>query len=128
MKKIPFILLSVFYLLASVGIAVNVHHCSENGHCDTSDSNEEACCCGHEEESNDCCEDETYFLQLDSEQQAPQNLRIIAKQLVSGIEVVFNNNAVPETISGKNIFERNDLPPPQKQPVWLLNCSLTFYG
>jgi len=115
-------------MMATIGISVNVHYC--NGEVKFVDiiADFGNCCCGDEEDSDNCCDDETFFYQLNDEQNVRQNIRILSVQPVSCIAetycVLEYSNWANEEIN----YEQLDLPPPDKRSIWLLNCSLTYYG
>ena len=128
MKKLTVILFSFFYLFASAGITVNMHYCAGQVQYVEFLAANGKCCCADEGDTVSCCGDETFFFQLDNEQQTSQKVRVVPEQFVSGIAAVLNTTDRFEPVSKAIDFERLDLPPPQRQPIWLLNCSLVYYG
>lgn len=128
MKKFATILFSIFYLQASVGIAVDIHYCNGQVKFVEVIADIGNCCCGDEENTASCCDDETFFFQLDNVQKISQNFRVVFEQPVSYIAEVYCILDCFKGIDEEVNFEHLDLLQPKKQPIWLLNCSLTYYG
>ena len=128
MKKLTAILFSAFYLLATVGVAFNVHYCGGQVGGVSLYANEGSCCCGEAEAMDDCCDNEQFFFQLDQEQKLVKSISTPSNELVSAIAtLVVCDILIPEE-DVPVVNENLKFPIPHKQPAWLLNCSLTYYG
>lgn len=126
MGRFATILFSAFYLLTTVGVGINFHYClGELSYVDVMVL-QGKCCCGDTEIAAPCCNDESYFFQLDTEQQTSPGFRLIDPPPAL---LVFNETSLSKTVQpGKILFPLFlDLPPPPR-PLWLWNCSLTYYG
>jgi len=128
MKRIAAIFLTTFYLLATVGVAFSVHFCDGqvnaiNVYAKTSD-----CCCGDEESMAECCDDEQFFFQLDTEQKTIQTFRVNTKEIVHTISNSVVTKFLVPTEEQNTFPDVVEHPLPAEQPIWLLNCSLTYYG
>lgn len=128
MRKLITILFSAFYLLASVGVWVNIHYCTGEVKSVKILANDPNCCCVDDEQSTGCCDDETFLFQLDKEDQISQNFRSFPDHPEKAITPFLNSFDNLETIEKEASLEQLESPPPQKQLIWLLNCSLTYYG
>lgn len=128
MKKFAAIFLTTFYLLATVGVAFSVHFC--DGQVDTINVYAKAsdCCCGDENSMADCCDDEQFFFQLDSEQKVNQNLRVNTEKLISSFSYLVFTKILTDSEEEIIISEELNHSHPYKQPIRLLQCSLTYYG
>lgn len=127
MKKFTAIVFALFYLLATVGITLHVHACSGEMAGINAYAKNDKCCCG-DQQDNSCCTDTAFFVQLDKDQLPSQNIKISTDEYMHAIaysvytEVLLNSGVktiIPVVF--KILFQA-------KQPVWLLNCSLTYYG
>lgn len=128
MKRFTAIFLTAIYLLASVGVAVNVHYCGEKV-AFVKLYTGASCLCGDDLEEEGCCHDETVMFQLEDEQRSVShnfefNSDWTALQIVEAPVV---HDPLPESPSNINPAYL-DGPPPPDLPVWLTNCSLTYYG
>ncbi|MEM7103716.1 MAG: hypothetical protein AAF502_11330 [Bacteroidota bacterium] len=128
MKKLLTISFAAFYLLTAVGVTVSVHKCM--GQIASIKLFVEAggCCCSKDKAMNDCCEDESVFVQLDDDQRIIKSLRI-SDDLQPELNVVPSIQLTSIKVKKNEVrIESQNLPPPLKQPIWLLNCNFTFYG
>ncbi|MBN1597017.1 MAG: hypothetical protein JW894_01880 [Bacteroidales bacterium] len=128
MKKTAAILFSVFYFLATIGIAISLHYCHGELESVVLYSNIEKNCCEHKGNSAGCCSNEQYLLQYYDEQQIIENPGNIIEQSIAVIAelILFSDNRDFE--QEETVTEYSEPPPKQIQPVWLINCSLTYYG
>ncbi|OFY70137.1 MAG: hypothetical protein A2Y71_12350 [Bacteroidetes bacterium RBG_13_42_15] len=128
MKKISVIFITTLYLLSAAGISISIHFCcgrikyvkvlAEFGSCNLQ----------HQKLPDGCCDEKTYVYQNNQEQLVNQNRNSLFEKYISGIRETnhHDNNLIH---AGKKVIHGNDyLPPPKKQFLWLLNCSLTWYG
>jgi hypothetical protein len=129
MRHILSITVAFLYLLLSTGVQISAHYCHGELESVRILTESKSCCCGHSEMSGECCSNENISLQADIDQHLGaesrkafvhfENLLVIANCLSSQtIESKEKNTNSP--------FLEISLPPPQ--PVWLLNCALTYYG
>ncbi|PCH96456.1 MAG: hypothetical protein COB85_03535 [Bacteroidetes bacterium] len=127
MRKFSNILLVVFYLLVSVGIGYNMHYCGGNLSSIDLYAKSSACCCD-EDMANNCCDDESSYFQFTSDQKLADraNISITEVNLFADLYIEINNAV---DIS-RNLVSTAylDLPPPDPERIYLLNCSFVFYG
>lgn len=102
-----------------------MHYCG--GELKTIDVNSEQqeCCCGAE--SAACCENETLILEINLD----QNSSIIKSEIPKNIEIdseLFLTTYMLDNEEEKVLTDYILLKPPKKEPVWLLNCTFTYYG
>ncbi len=137
----------MFYLLLSVGVSINFHYCDgklagmtlvkseQDSTCQTNVENE-GCCktnnlsdAGGDEDQpkDDCCDDEQFFLQFDNDQKLIQTLRLAKQQPVVTISQIWKSGFSIDCDNADNKFIAADLPPPNDEPLWLLNCSLRYH-
>jgi len=127
MKKFGIIFLSSFYLLLTSGVGYNIHYCG--GYMSSIDlyATTGSCMCGDEEMDMDCCNDETYFFQFDTEPKVAESTKDIHPTLID----LFVACELFNDVNPSSTFQSVDnygLPPPDPGPIYLLNCSLTYYG
>ncbi|MFK7924135.1 MAG: hypothetical protein AB8H47_19410 [Bacteroidia bacterium] len=127
MKKIAAISFSAFYLIASIGVAVNFHYCLgrlESVNVILAQSN---CCCDDEGQMMVCCDDESYFFQLDDEEKVVPAVQSFADILLVAPHFV-ERLVLPS--SPLKTFEPYllDLPPPKRPATWLLFCAPIHYA
>ena len=88
-RKISAILMAMFVLLTTAGFSLNKHHCTITKETITSVNHVKGCC-GTADESDcpkGCCEDETEYVQLNSEISLPATaLTITPDQFVAIIQ------------------------------------------
>ncbi len=128
MKKFITILFSGFYLMASVGIVVNVHYCGGKVKSIKILATSDSCCCVKKNVQSGCCDDKTYFFQLDKEDQINQNLRTLPESQLLTVMYPPSFTVGPVSIEEKNRYKKIKAPPPRNQALRLLHCSLTYYG
>lgn len=129
MRKVAFISLISFYLIALVGYSVNIHYCGGELESVSLDEPASVCCCGVSGGMEGCCSDEELLLKLTEDQ-----------HLAHDLNVNFENKALdllcPQDLLADEVEINEDVkvdfydvkPPPKLPPIWLLNCSFTFYG
>ena len=121
------IVLALYYAFAVIGVAISVHYCHNgieaigiytdtNGCCD-----DEASCCT-------CCVDEQYVVKADVDDQlAVSNKFKIFQSGAGGVSMIPGNDTY-QPGAERHYFDHADHELPHKPPLWLLNCTLTFYG
>lgn len=127
MHKTAAIILSLFYLLIATEASVAIHKCM--GSIESIDlvQSEKVCCCG-DMNTDGCCENETVDLPQDQED-----------KLISTYTFSFNNDffqiielpslVILEEITSSEVeFGEGKAPPMSTVPVYVQNCSFTFYG
>ncbi|HAN17261.1 MAG: hypothetical protein A2X13_00250 [Bacteroidetes bacterium GWC2_33_15] len=128
MKRTVTIVFLSFYILISLGLTINLHYCGGQFESFTIFGSSKSCCCGNEEMNKSCCENQILHYQINEEQQISQDFRIQPAP-VSGL---FFSAAFSDIEFSYKSKEYNtlqiEIPPPKKQPAWLINCSLTYYA
>ncbi len=138
--------LSFLYMIALMGVPVNVHFCKGDiVSIGIIPSVEDCCChevsgirecCNHElpektcslENTGECCSNEHYSIQYLEDKQITINT---ATNSPPGKDHVLNPSVHGSESEDDDSAENRrfyDLPPPNPQPLWLLHCTLTFYG
>lgn len=128
MKKVFSVILSVLYFSLSSGASVGVHYCA--GEIESIKINKEtiSCCCGSSEMSDSCCNDHQFVLDLDTDEEITINSNLNLKNIVLYIFSNSNIQLFREIKIVENNFINYRIPHPKIEPIWLHNCSLTFYG
>ncbi|MBU8893815.1 MAG: hypothetical protein KOO66_13630 [Bacteroidales bacterium] len=128
MKGVVAIILSMFYMTLSTGAMVNIHYCGGELESIKVNSIPVSCCCGDTEMTNSCCQDEELILKLDVDQQIVSLTNNVPENLFVFTYLFFRLDLVQE-IEIKEVDTRNYYnPPPKLEPIWLINCTLTYYG
>lgn len=125
MNKVTTILFAVYFLISTIGIAVNVHYCSGQLKSVAILVDAESCCddastCG-------CCKDETFVFQHDVEDVLLQNVSLTMSTpilWVATLQLLSLDSSAPSA----QLFPNEDGFHPPKSPIWLKNCTLTYYG
>lgn len=128
MKKALSIIISLIYLMLSTGAAVNLHYCGGKLANININNHSEGCCCGNKEMSKSCCNDKEFNLSLDVDQQVAQLIQIPTNDVVFSILTSLTLSQYQEYTTNEKIFIEHNIPPPKSDPIWLLNCSLKYYG
>ncbi|MEN8251883.1 MAG: hypothetical protein ABFS32_23380 [Bacteroidota bacterium] len=128
MKKLAIIALLPFYLIVSVGVGINVHYCLGQVEYVVMLGTHGDCCCDDQEDMADCCEDEIFYQAMDENQQISPSLIVDTKVLIGEFTYPDINSIGLNKSTNKGEFHIYDLPPPDSPPIWLQNCSLTYYG
>jgi hypothetical protein len=127
MRKLIAIILPFYYLSATVGLAVTVHYChgdiaaigiytEANGCCD-----DNATCCT-------CCVDEQFVVKADVDDQLAVSNKFKFFQSDTNSVSLIPRNDTYDSQGKRHCFDHTRHNLPQKPPLWLLNCNLTFYG
>ena len=127
MKRLTASILSLVYLLASVGVMVNVHYCGDRV-VDVELYSVAECCCGADQEEDNCCHEESHTFQLEDEQtfssSAIELNPIQQAMLVQLFEFVGTGDSNQHT----DPLEIGEDPPPDGPPLYRLHCSSQHYG
>jgi hypothetical protein len=131
MKRGATYIFTLFYLLVSTGLTLDVHYCGGKmvdvevfGTPDHCCSKVQPSC--QKEEENKCCSNESVLVQLDQWQVISSTPSLDLAYLT--VPRHFHNFDLLENIGDNELQIFNDLPPPIDQPRWLLYRSLLFYG
>lgn len=112
MRFLAICVLSLIYLLPSLGLAISKHYCGgEVSSVSFIPFHEHTCGCGDEEMDSDCCKDEFCFIKLDDSQQKTQNVQIPSDELGPAIACNFVDASLSNIFSIKNIvpcFDQHD--------------------
>lgn len=128
MTKSITILLSVFYLLISTGGFINVHYCNgQFNHIELLNNNKYCGCDHHADDEKNCCEDQSVYIQFDTEQYITKSLNNSC-HANTVLSTIFNKNIFLAHYNKINFFITNNLSPPPKQPIWLRLSAFLFYG
>ncbi|WP_159518046.1 HYC_CC_PP family protein [Sunxiuqinia indica] len=128
MKRALVVILSVFYLLVTVGLAVQVQYCSGEILSVQLFSETNSCCGEASFCDTDCCHNQSQVIQFEEQQTLLSNSKLKVEQPMS-------QQAVSTLVYSPDFFAKQDAPfvrntfyPPPNEPVWLLHCSLVYYG
>jgi hypothetical protein len=129
MKRSLTIVFLSFYVLASLGLTINLHYCGGQLESLNLFGNSESCCCGGEAFNKSCCENHVLHYEISDEQRVSQDIRILTIPSIDLdiqpiIDIALLNN------EHELDFPRleNNSSPPYKNPFWILNCSLIYYA
>jgi len=128
MKKLAAILFSVFYLVATVGVAVNVHYCHGEIQSVEIFTGENSCCCGDKANTNTCCQIDSQLIQFENETASTSNFRLTIEEPVLELPFSPEHRGVPVYSSEFLPFYTEAEAFPPGLPAWLKYCSLVYYG
>jgi hypothetical protein len=128
MKKVAPLILGIFYLFASLGIAATVHYCG-NKVADVSLAvvNNKSCCCGPSEATTKCCSDKIIAFEIPADDYLPSkivslvNFSPIDTNLITKTPFLLKNTNTPISFDWLA-----DLPPGKSKRIDI--CSLIFYS
>lgn len=126
MRNFAAISIMTYYLIATIGVAVNVHYCHGELASVKIYLSNSACECGKMMGKMDCCDDEAYFFQLEDDHKISNASQ---EMLLDAPEPAFidKDEWLIEEDSFKEFQEHPD-PPPPGPDVRILYQSLTYYG
>lgn len=127
MKRFLSIILSFLYISLSTSAAISIHYCGGELESISINSQSEGCCCGSSEISRDCCKDESLVLKLDTDQTISSVQNILPEQIII-LSILTNQFELLNENGIDLIVDNYFVPPPKSQPIWLMNCTFTFYG
>lgn len=128
MKKYLSILFATFYLGISLGIAINGHFCKGYLISINIFGEEAPSCCEKEKGKPECCNNKQFVLKVEQDKVLNvQSAFNFLQPFVSWVSSVVTIQEKAELRTNLISFEERH-PPPQKQPLWLLHCTYTFYG
>lgn len=127
MNRFAAIFLTGFYLIATIGVAINVHYCHGKVASVSVYLSADACACGKMMGKKHCCDDQTFLFQLEEDQRVSESLVFAFTGLAPAIPA--STSEVPEVKNGPGILPlRSPDPPPPQHPSWLLHQAFIFYG
>lgn len=129
-------MLTAFYLFLTAGIPITVHYCHGSleeikllaktvSCCDEVPNSTNNCC--DDEINTDCCSNEIFQFQLDIDEEIVSH-DLSYQMFYTNIENNQVDNSVIVFVVEDGMFQFCDLPPPKKQPIWLMNCNFSLYG
>ena len=146
MKQFITILVTAVYLASIGGMPVEFHYCkgdlvsvslfSSGNECCCSEEPEVKACCSqetsenscHTESRDDCCTYEKLFVQYNKDNRVSETVK--SNSIPVTAKLIYIHPSVthtqPDTDSEESFC--HDHPPPGPEPLWLLNCTFTFYG
>lgn len=128
MVRILVIAFSVFYLTAVAGLPLTVHYCHGSIASVQVFAEGVDCCCGHDMAADRCCLNVRYWLKAETDSQLASQLMFLSvyeTALVMDWQKSFQDLPIHDIAL---IYPHYDLPPPEPVPIWLMDCSLTYYG
>ena len=128
MKVFVSVILTVLYFSLSTGAMVNFHYCGGELESIKINSESQSCCCDTTEMTKGCCQDKEVVLGLDIDENTVFNAINISDYLFSFIYVNFSSEIFYQNETENNQSVDYKIPPPKLEPIWLINCSLTYYG
>ncbi len=127
MNRLAAIFLTGFYLIATIGVAINVHYC----HGEVASVNvyfsADACACGKNMGKKHCCDDQTFIFQLEEDQRVSEAFAI-SFEVQSPVIPAASLELLLSPEESQVLPIRSPDPPPQRRPAWLLNQSFILYG
>ena len=115
-------------MLTTAGISFSLHFCCGQIKYIKLLTEIGSCSHHHEQLPDGCCDEKTYFYQNSQEQILTEGYKFSFANHDSFVKVInaaFNNLILADT---EVVYENDDLLPCRMQSLWLLNCSLTYYG
>jgi hypothetical protein len=127
MRKTAIIVFSFFYLIIVTGIPVTIHYCQGSiESVQLFSSGNKSCCSGGLQKG--CCKNVHFWIKAETENQLVSQAYAIAFFPLINAEAGLPVKNIPEVIIMTYTYGFHDLPPPGINPIWLVNCSLTYYG
>lgn len=126
MRKLATILISVFYLTVTVGLAVNAHYCGGELESVGLYQGGDDCCCSDVSGHDGCCQNVVQVIALE-DAQAPGS-RLSIQPLALDLPSAEDNPEDLLTGTGQSLSVSTSDLPPANVPAWLLFCSLVYYG
>lgn len=135
MRNFSAFVLLIFYMTAALGIVVHVHYCGGKVASIAVFEKPAHACCSSKKASchkempveKGCCDDEVLLVQLDTWQTFSPSASFETMALAMATKRTFLAERVLPNTAQLDI-QFFDLPPPKPQPLWLLNCALTYYS
>lgn len=127
MKKTATIFLALFYVILATDLSVAIHKCMGSVQSISLSQSNEICCCG-DINSDGCCENETVDFPEESENKVTSSFTYHFVKSISGIVEFPTQPELEQFVAQEYEFAFHDLPPPESEAVYLLYCSLTYYG
>lgn len=129
MRKSITIVFVMFYVLVSLGPTFTLHYCGGQFESINLFGSTNTCCCGGNTINTSCCENHVLHYQPNDEQRLGQEFRIFSSPLVDiNFQPLFNLVIINTNIEPESENPENSPPPPEKERVWIKNCSLIFYA
>ncbi len=128
MKKVLSVILSILYFSLSSGASVSVHYCGGELESIKINSESEQCCCGLTEKANTCCKDHQFVLDIDTDEDITINTNLTLNNVILYTFSNYSIQLFKDIEIVENTFINYKIPPPKLEPIWLFNCSLTYYG
>lgn len=129
MKQFLSIVTTVIYLVLSTGLQVNAHYCHGELESVKVLVQSDPCCCGEGDMQSSCCSNENISFQADIDNHVTTDNRISLDQYELYADIQYSIFDIrTETGENQTINYDCEVPPILKQPLWLLNCTFTFYG
>lgn len=128
MKRIITIILAVFYISLSSGAMLSLHYCEGNFESIAINNEAYTCCCGSGDIMSSCCENKEFSLEVNTDEYLVLTSNDLIKKFVqiglSNSEIEYHNPIEIE----EQLIVFDELFLLRSEPIWLLNCSFTFYG
>ena len=129
MKRFLSISIAAIYLLIITGLQVTAHYCHGELESVKIIVENDPCCCSNGEMDNNCCSNDNISFQADIDNHLAAENKIILEQYQVYAVVLYSiTDILIETEEEQIAVYSFGIPPIQYQPLWLLNCSLTYYG
>lgn len=128
MKRFLSIILSLFYFSLTTSATVNVHYCGGKLESIQINNNVKSCCCDSKEMPDRCCENKIFVLEIDTDENIINIPNSIPEKVVIYAILYDYLELNIQTDSKDFLTQEYFFPPPKSDPIWLLNCSLTYYG
>lgn len=127
MNRLAAIFLTGFYVIATIGVAINVHYCHGEVASVSVYFSVDSCACGKVIGKNHCCDDQTFLFQLEEDQRVSESLAFVFTQQAPAAPVSIPD--IPVVDNGSGILPSLcPNPPPSSQPAWLLHQAFILYG
>jgi hypothetical protein len=128
MKKVFVVILSLIYFTLSSEAMVNLHYCKGELKSIDINSSFEDCCCQMVDMDNGCCEDEQFQADIETDEYAPVFYNFLSDNFLLLPYCNNFNDSLYFSENKDNHIVNYVNPPPEPEPIWLVNCTFTFYG
>lgn len=118
----------MLYVALTAGLTVNVRYCHGNIASMDIGEDDSKCCSDNCEMQTKCCFVESLYVQLDIDQHTAHQSLTLNPSVITAFVMTNKELFNFSTNEHQTKFQFTDLSPPLKHPLWLLNCTFTYYG
>jgi len=105
-----------------------MHYCGDKLQSVQLNSVPKSCCGGENGINHSCCENSFIVMDIEIDQKisATDNLLPSLNFVISYFKIF--HNVILKEVNQNTWLYSDFIPPPPKEPLWIMKCSLTYYG